>query len=60
METALRRLLSLGAPALCLLGGQAERYAARIGKGLQPSLRAPRADALEGALMLVLRGSHAQ
>ncbi|WP_062226401.1 BadF/BadG/BcrA/BcrD ATPase family protein [Aureimonas frigidaquae] len=60
VETALRRLLSLGAPALCLLGGQAERYAARIGKGLQPSLRAPRADALEGALMLVLRGSHAQ
>jgi glucosamine kinase len=46
------RLLDVGAPSVCLLGGVAERLAAWIPPPLQSGLAPPQGDAMEGALLL--------
>jgi glucosamine kinase len=47
-----KRLLDLGAPALCLLGGLAEPLRPWLPSPIQERIVAPRADALEGAILL--------
>jgi glucosamine kinase len=47
-----RRLLDLGAPALCLVGGLAEPLRAWLPKPLLERIVAPQADALDGAIAL--------
>ena len=48
----INRLLEVGAPAVCLLGGVAERLEPWIAPPFQGALAAPKGDALEGALLL--------
>ncbi|WP_182084207.1 BadF/BadG/BcrA/BcrD ATPase family protein [Aureimonas sp. ME7] len=52
VEPMLRRTLALGAPAIALLGGQAERYRPRLAPDLQAVLAEPLGDAMEGGIDL--------
>ena len=50
-----RRLLELGAPKLCLLGGLADALRARLPDSLAARFAAPVADAVDGAIMAARR-----
>ncbi|WP_188052238.1 BadF/BadG/BcrA/BcrD ATPase family protein [Aureimonas fodinaquatilis] len=52
VESGLRRLMALGAPAIALLGGLAVRYQPLLSDDIQTYLRVPAGDALDGALAL--------
>jgi glucosamine kinase len=54
------RLVELGAPALCLVGGLAEPLRAWLPPAIQSRLVAPLADPLEGALTLARQASSGQ
>ncbi|WP_279482903.1 BadF/BadG/BcrA/BcrD ATPase family protein [Aureimonas sp. SK2] len=52
IEPMLRRMLALGAPKLCLLGGQAPRYRLHLAADLRALLVEPAGDAMEGGIDL--------
>lgn len=52
VEAMLRRTIELGAPRLCLLGGQALRYRPRLPADLAALLVEPLGDAMEGGIDL--------
>jgi glucosamine kinase len=54
------RLLDVGAPSVCLIGGLAEALAAWLPLSLRERLAAPRGDALDGAVLMARRAMAAQ
>jgi glucosamine kinase len=52
-----QRLLDLGAPAICLMGGLAEPMRPWLPAAIRAKLVAPEGDALEGALRMARQGS---
>lgn len=54
LERIIQRLIGLGAPHVCLVGGMAERMAPWLSPWARGTLRPARHDAVEGALILAL------
>jgi glucosamine kinase len=49
------RLLDVGAPSLCLIGGLADFYAERLPPPIKARLKAPKSDAMDGAILMTER-----
>jgi glucosamine kinase len=56
----MNRLLDVGAPSVCLIGGLAEALAPWLPPPLRERLAAPRGDSLEGAILLARRTAQAR
>ena len=59
LDALARRLMSFGATRLCLIGGLAEAMSGELAKDVRAALAPPRADPLEGALLLARRTEEA-